>query len=142
MWIWELWSFLKLPEIRLYIRKQVGNHFLGTQETYQPNKKSIFKARRTRVWWLDIFWIWQKNGAHINPFHSAHESDAWLWHLEKPCFWDKKTCATRRIIVVKYSLLRYIHPNVDVFKLPEPLWKAFNSITTSSEALYVCMTLM
>lgn len=64
--------------IRWYTGKQDGNPLLGTQETYQLNKK--LKPERCR-WLLGSFWIWQDDGVHTNPFHSAHESDAWLWHL-------------------------------------------------------------
>lgn len=42
-------KLLKSAEIRRYTGKQVGDHFLGTMETYQLHKKSSFKTRKTHV---------------------------------------------------------------------------------------------
>ena len=54
-------KLLKSPEIRRYTGKQVGNHLLGTMETYQLHKKSSFKARKTHVG----YWIFSESGRRI-----------------------------------------------------------------------------
>lgn len=45
--------------------KTVGNHLLGTQETYQPNEKSSFKARKTRVVTRHFLNLAEEKGSQI-----------------------------------------------------------------------------